>query len=86
MSFVDPAIAANVVYGSRDADPKEKEDLIRSMVEDASPFGAAGAFHIHDVIDPRHTRTYIAEALEIAGDAVSGGIGEHKLANWPTKF
>ena len=86
MSFVDPAIAANVVHGSKDADPKEKERLIESMVEDASPFGAAGLFHIHDVIDPRHTRRYIIDALEITRDTATGGIGEHKLANWPTKF
>jgi len=56
------------------------------MVEDASPFGAAGMFHIHDVIDPRHTRKYIIDALEIARSTVLNGIGEHKLANWPTKF
>lgn len=86
MSFVDPAIAANVVHGSKDADPKQKEGLIQSMVEDASPFGAAGLFHIHDVIDPRHTREYIIDALEIAKDTASNGISEHKLANWPTKF
>ncbi|MBU1344543.1 MAG: carboxyl transferase [Proteobacteria bacterium] len=86
MSFVDPAIAANVVHGSTEADPDQKQKLIRSMVEDASPFGAAGLFHIHDVIDPRHTRKYITDALEIAGDTDRNGIGEHRLANWPTKF
>ncbi|OGR11216.1 MAG: carboxyl transferase [Desulfobacula sp. GWF2_41_7] len=86
MSFVDPAVAANVVHDSKDADPEHKQKLIQSMVEDASPFGAAGMFHIHDVIDPRHTRKYIIDALEIAKDTASNGIGEHKLANWPTKF
>ncbi len=86
MSFVDPAIAVNVVYGSKNVDPKQKEQLIQSMVEDASPFGAAGMFHIHDVIDPEHTRRYIMEALEIARDTAKKGVGKHKLANWPTKF
>lgn len=86
MSFVDPEIAANVVYGGRPQDPLEKEGLVKTMVDDASPFGAAGMFHIHDVIDPRHTRTYIIQALEIAQGTVTRGISRHRLANWPTKF
>jgi acetyl-CoA carboxylase carboxyltransferase component len=53
---------------------------------DASPYGAAGAHYIHDVIDPRHTRRNIARALAFARRRQSGGIGEHNLANWPTKF
>ena len=56
------------------------------MVDDASPYGAAGMHYIHDVIDPRRTRDYIIDALEISFNARTGGIGEHKLANWPTKF
>lgn len=86
MSFVDPEIAANVVYGGKKVDPLEKERLVQTMVDDASPFGAAGMFHIHDVIDPRQTRDYIIQALEIAQDTVTKGISEHRLANWPTKF
>jgi len=86
MSFVDPAIAANVVYGGRDKNPDEKEELIRTMVDDASPYGAAGMFSIHDVIEPKSTRNYIISALEISRGTISKGISEHKLANWPTKF
>ncbi|MCP4023433.1 MAG: carboxyl transferase [Desulfobacteraceae bacterium] len=86
ISFVDPVIAANVVYGGKTVDPAEKQELIQSMVDDASPYGAAGLFNIHDVIEPEKTREYIIEALEIAQDTVTKGISEHKLANWPTKF
>ncbi len=90
MSFVDPAIAANVVHGAKpSAENKESEawqDLMQQLVDDASPYGAAGRHYIHDVIDPRETRDYILRALEIACNARRGGIGEHKLANWPTKF
>jgi len=86
MSFVDPAIAVNIVYGGKDVDPEEKQELIQSMVDDASPFGAAGMFNIHDVIEPQKTRDYIIKALEISQDTVTKGISEHKLACWPTKF
>ena len=90
MSFVDPAIAANVVYGGKssasDKDSEEWQSLLQQMVDDASPFGAAAKHYIHDVIDPRKTRDYIIRALEVSFNARTGGIGEHKLANWPTKF
>ncbi len=42
--------------------------------------------YIHDVIDPKVTRSYIIRALEISHNMRRRGISEHKLANWPTKF
>jgi acetyl-CoA carboxylase carboxyltransferase component len=90
MSFVDPEIAANVVFGGKALESDERregqEKLIQQMVLDASPYGAAAMHYIHDVIDPRGTRDYIIQALEICQDSRAGGIGEHRLANWPTKF
>lgn len=86
MSFVDPVIAANVVAGSSPDRKAGKQEVIDAMINETSPFGAAGVFDIHDVIDPRHTRRYIVRALEIARNGAGGGIGEHRLANWPTKF
>jgi acetyl-CoA carboxylase carboxyltransferase component len=90
MSFVDPAIAANVVYGAKpsaaDKQSDEWQQLMQQLVDDASPYGAAGRHYIHDVIDPRETRNYIIQALEIGYNQRKKGIGEHKLANWPTKF
>ena len=89
MSFVDPAIAANVVYGGKpsaaDKESDEWQSLVQQLVDDASPYGAAGKHYIHDVIDPRETRNYIVNALEISYNHRRKGIGEHKLANWPTK-
>ncbi len=90
MSFVDPAIAANVVYGGKpsalDKQSDEWQALMQQLVDDASPYGAAGRHFIHDVIDPKDTRDYIKQALEISYNDRRKGIGEHKLANWPTKF
>ncbi len=86
MSFVDPLIAANVVFGSTDGASEKKQCFIDDMLNETSPFGAAGMYDIHDVIDPRETRAYIIKALEISRNMTRNGIGEHRLANWPTKF
>lgn len=90
ISFVDPVIAANVVFGTRAADADrespEYQAMLEKMVDDASPYGAAGRHYIHDVIDPRQTRRYIARALDTSENRRTGGIGLHRLANWPTKF
>jgi acetyl-CoA carboxylase carboxyltransferase component len=87
---VDPIIAANVVFGSGKERAEEKAALIDTLIDGTSPFEAAGSYDIHDVIDPRTTRDYIIRALEISRGKISSsgrsGIGEHRLANWPTKF
>jgi acetyl-CoA carboxylase carboxyltransferase component len=90
MSFVDPEIAANVVFAgklqsSRDL-AAQKEKLTQQLIEDSAPYPAAGLHYLHDVIDPRETRDYIIRALEICQDRRTGGVGQHRLANWPTKF
>ena len=86
MSFVDPVIAANVVSGASADTPEKKSSLVSAMINETSPFGAAGMYDIHDVIDPRKTRDYIIRALQISWESPGSGIGEHRLANWPTKF
>ena len=59
---------------------------MQQLVDDASPYGAAGKHFIHDVIDPKDTRGYIIKALAISYNQRRKGISEHRLANWPTKF
>ncbi len=90
MSFVAPEIAANVVFGGKIQETPElaarKEEFIRQMIKDSAPYPAAGMHYLHDVIDPRETRNYILRALEICRDRRTDGVGEHRLANWPTKF
>ncbi|MCK9274264.1 MAG: hypothetical protein M0P57_04155 [Syntrophales bacterium] len=88
MSFVDPAIAANVVFGAIPAQsPEEQEERIRKMAEGTDPYGAAGLHFIHEVIDPQETRTHIIRVLRQAQSlSKTKGISEHRLANWPTKF
>ncbi len=86
MSFVDPVIAANVVFGPGDGRSEEKKALVNDLIDGTSPFGAAGTYDIHDVIDPASTRDYIIRALSIARGNMDNGIGKHNLSNWPTKF
>ncbi len=90
MSFVDPEIAANVVFGGKVEGEGERREqlkgLVEKMVEDSSPYGAAGLHYIQDVIDPRQTRDFIIEALEICQDSRTKGMSRHQLAGWPTKF
>lgn len=90
MSFVDPAVATNVVFaGKLQSDPEleaKKEKLLEQMILDSAPYPAAGMHYIHDVIDPRETRNYIIQAMEISYNRRTAGLSEHRLANWPTKF
>ncbi|MFZ7110329.1 MAG: acyl-CoA carboxylase subunit beta, partial [Desulfatiglandales bacterium] len=57
IGFMDPLIAADVVYGN--LPEKEREKMVAKMVGDGSPYPAAGEYYIHDIIDPRQTRDYL---------------------------
>lgn len=84
VGFMDPTIAADVVFGK--LPEEERKKMTEAMVEDCSPYPAAREFYLHDVIDPRETRNYLINVLKIIRDSAHGGIGEHRLAGWPTKF
>ena len=90
MSFVDPEIGANVVFaGKLQNSPDlvaQRDKLVQQLIEDSAPYPAAGMHYIHDVIDPKETRNYIIRTLEICQDRRTGGVSQHRLANWPTKF
>ncbi|MEA2039612.1 MAG: carboxyl transferase domain-containing protein [Thermodesulfobacteriota bacterium] len=84
IGFMDPSIAADVVFGGLSEEERKKS--LKRMIGDVSPYPAAGAYYLQDIIDPRDTRDYIIKVLKIVRDSKSRGIGEHRLANWPTKF
>ena len=90
MSFVAPEIAANVVFAGKLQNSPElivqKEQFVKQMIKDSAPYPAAGMHYIHDVIDPKDTRNYVIRALQICHDRRTGGVSQHQLANWPTKF
>ncbi len=84
IGFMDPLIAADVVYGKLSEEERKKE--VDKMLGDNSPYPAAGSYYLQDVIEPRETRNYIIKVLNIIRDSKEKGISKHYLANWPTKF
>lgn len=84
IGFMDPLIAADVVYGKLSAE--ERKPLIEKMMADTSPYPAAGSYWLQDIINPYDTRDYLINVLNIIRDSADKGIGRHRLANWPKKF
>ena len=84
ISFMDPEIAADVVYGN--LSEEARQERLNTMIGESNPYPAAGAYYLQDVIDPRETRNYLMQVLNIIADSKEKGIGQHLLANWPTKF
>ena len=84
IGFMDPEIAGDVVYGDIPAEERRKK--LNEMISDLSPYPAAGEYYLQDIIDPRQTRDYLVNVLQIIRDSKTKGISEHRLANWPTKF
>jgi methylmalonyl-CoA decarboxylase subunit alpha len=90
VSFMDPAVAANVVAGSQlKALPEEEraaatEQLVATLVADTDPYGAAGLMKIDEIIDPADTRAVLARALgRLERRPVAEG-WRRPLATWPT--
>ncbi len=91
ISFMDPAFAVNVVHGTpegrlEDTDP----DLFRRKVEEfrleSSVWDIAATYAVQHVIRPEETRAWLIRMLEVHRSRLSGGIGRHLLANWPTSY
>jgi len=84
ISFLDPVVAADVAFGSLPAD--QYQALKDQMIQEAAPGPAAGRFFLQDIIDPRETRNYLIDILNIIATRGGEKIGEHRLANWPKQF
>jgi len=82
--FLDPEAAADVLYGS--LPEEERRQVTREMLKDSGMYPLAREYMIHDVIDPRETRKYLCNVLQLRDNSKTRGIGRHLLANWPTKF
>lgn len=89
INFTGPEVGINVVYGRQlmeTENPGEaREKLLKEWEFDSSPYKAAAKHMIDDVIDPRDTRKFLCQTLEIACKK-NGSIGEHLLADWPTGY
>jgi acetyl-CoA carboxylase carboxyltransferase component len=84
ISFMDPAIGADVVYGK--LPEEERQKMKDKMLADTSPYPAARGYWIQDIINPYDTRKYLIEVLSIIRDSYDRGMSKHLLANWPKKF
>ncbi|MDD5127237.1 MAG: carboxyl transferase domain-containing protein [Dehalococcoidales bacterium] len=87
ISFVDPIIGVDLVHGSKiaaAADPDaERARLLDDWGDTSQPWKAAEEHHLDDIIDPRDTRKWIYEALQIARGKKGTTVGEHRLQTWP---
>ena len=52
----------------------------------AAEVDKAKLYEAQAVIDPRDTRAFLKETLEVHRLRLTGGIGRHLLANWPTSY
>jgi len=83
IGFMDPEIGVNVLYGDRKT-VEEKREIVADLREGTSPFDAAGAMNIDEVIDPAATRQVLARDLaNLAGRRVPA-VEERTLRLWPT--
>ena len=87
VGFMDPETGVNVVFGIRkEDDPEEFERCVAKLSEDAAPWEVAAMFEAQDIIDPRETRRFLINMLEVQQLRMTNGVGEHLMATWPTSI
>lgn len=87
VSFMNPRTAVMVVHGVKEEDdPARFQELLKDMARNGSAYDLAAIFGVKDVLDPRETRSYLAEMLDIHCLRLNNAVGQHRLANWPTSY
>ena len=87
VGFMDPETGVNVVYGlTRDDNPDEFDALVASISQESAPWELAHMFEALDVLDPRETRQYLIDMLEVHTMRLQNGVGEHLMHAWPTSI
>lgn len=85
--FMDPVVGVNVVHGlKREDDPERFDQLLEEISQDSSPWSLAALYEAQAVIDPRDTRSYLKDMLDVHCVAPGFGRGERLLSNWPTSY
>ena len=85
LGFVDPVLGVHMQHKlKRDDDPERFDKLVEELKQDSTAYSLAELYETHAVIDPRETRSALKRLLEV--HANKGGVGEHKLAHWPTSY
>ena len=87
ISFMDPDYATTIVHNlTETANPDEFQIRRQEMTKGTSPYDAASVFSVQSVIEPGETRGYLKQALSIHQLRTTGGVGEHRMSNWPTSI
>jgi acetyl-CoA carboxylase carboxyltransferase component len=87
VSFMDPRTAVMVVHGAKEEDdPERYQKLLAEMSRHGSAYDLGAVFGVKEVLDPRETREYLKEMLDTHSLRLSNGVGQHRLANWPTSY
>jgi acetyl-CoA carboxylase carboxyltransferase component len=87
VSFVDPEIGVNVVYRIRPQDdPERYRELAATLARGTTAYDLAAPFLAQSVIDPRETRDWLIRMLDLHERRLTNGVGEHRMATWPTTF
>jgi acetyl-CoA carboxylase carboxyltransferase component len=87
ISFMDPAVAVNVVYATKPGeDPERYEQLLKQVSSATTAYELAAPFMAQMVIDPNHTRPFLIGVLDVLARRMTNGIGQHRLADWPPAF
>ena len=70
----------------RDGDQDAFSAARAEMSRDTSAYDLASIYAAQVVIDPRETRRWVIDMLAVRESAVTGGVGRHLMASWPTSF
>ncbi|MEM9497959.1 MAG: carboxyl transferase domain-containing protein [Pseudomonadota bacterium] len=85
VSFMDPAFSAHIV-GDPAAGQEELDKVKAEVQRDSAVWDIAGNFSVQYVLHPEETRAWLEEMLDIHEMRLTGGIGQHRLATWPTSY
>jgi len=85
VSFMDPAFATSIVHGLNPGD-EGFEEALAEIQKDIEVWDMATIYAVQNVIKPQETRDYVIRMLEVYRRRRSGGVGEHRMCNWPTSF
>ena len=91
VSFMDPTFAVNVVHGSEgsrleESDPDRFQREFETFQKDNSVWDLAATYAVQQVIPPEETRAWLIRMLEVHRNRRTGGLGQHRLHNWPTSY
>jgi acetyl-CoA carboxylase carboxyltransferase component len=86
VSFMKPEFGAQVVFGASPEEPEKFNEAVAKMSKGTTPYDMAAIYTAQNVIDPRDTRDYLKNMLDIHRLRLTNGVGEHLMRTWPTSY